>query len=82
MKINIINRELETQPSEVIKKDFINPRWASKIYTAGFFNKLLYKLSKIFFFLKKINFLKKIVEKIKHKIIIIKLNKKLKKYFE
>ena len=81
-KENIFNRALEEQPSEVITENFVNPRWSSEIYIAGFYNKLFYKLSKMFFFLRKINFLKKIVHQIKYKIIILKLNKKLKKYFE
>jgi len=67
-----LNRELEIQPSEIIKEDFLNPRWTSDVYVDGFGNKLL----------KKVNFLKKIVQKIKNKLIVINVNKKLKKYFE
>ena len=79
---DIFNRTLDEQPSEVITEKFINPRWSSEIFLGGFFNKLIYKLSKKLFFLKKFNFLKKIVHQIKYKIIVIKLNKKLKKYFK
>ena len=80
-KKNIMNRDLETEPSEIIKENFINPKWSSEVYTTGFVNKLFIKLSKIFFFLKKINFLKINIRKLKTKQYSIKLNNKLKKYF-
>ena len=81
-KKNIINRNLEVEPSEIIKENYINPKWSTDIYTTGFGNSLFIKLSKIFFFLKKIDFLKTNVRKIKNKFIILKLNNKLKKYFK
>ena len=80
-KKNIINRALEAEPSEIIKEDYINPKWTTDTYTTGFSNKLFIKLSKIFFFLKKIDFLKANVRKIKNKFVSIKLNNKLKKFF-
>ena len=80
-KKNIMNRDLEVKPSEIIKEDFVNPKWTSEIYTTGFVNKFFIRLSKIFFFLKKINILKMYVRKLKNKQYSIKLNKKLKKYF-
>ena len=57
-KKNVMNRDIEIEPSEIIKNDFINPRWTSNIYSTGFTNKLHFKLSKIFSFLKKVNFIK------------------------
>jgi len=81
-KKNIINRELKIDKSEIIKEDFVNPKWTSDIYTTGFVNKVFVKLSKIFFFFKKINFLKKNVRKLKNYQYSIKLNNKLKKYFK
>ena len=80
-KKNIMNRDLEAEPSEIIKENFINPKWSSKVYTSGFVNKFFIKLSKIFFFLKKINFLRTNIRKLKTKQYSIKLNNKLKKYF-
>ena len=79
---NIFNRNLEVAPSEIIKEDFVNPKWNSDIYTAGFINKLFINLSKIFFFLKKINFFKLKVRKIKNKLTSVRLERKLKKYFQ
>ena len=76
-KKNISNLDLETAPSEIIKENFINPKWSSEVYTTGFVNKLFTKLSKIFFFLKKINFLKTNIRKLKTKLN----SNKLKKYF-
>ena len=81
-KKNILNRDLKINPSDIIKEDFINPKWTSKIYTTGFVNNMFSIMSKIFFFLKKINFVQKIIKKIKNKLISNKLEKKLKKYFE
>ncbi len=81
-KKNVMNRNLEVDKSEIIKDNFINPKWTSDIYTTGFINKLFIKLSKMFFFLKKINFLKKIVRKLKNYQYSFKLNNKLKKYFK
>ena len=81
-KKNILNRYLKINPSDIIKEDFINPKWTSKIYTTGFVNNMFSIMSKIFFFLKKINFVQKIIKKIKNKLISNKLEKKLKKYFE
>ena len=72
------NLDLETAPSEIIKENFINPKWSSEVYATGFVNKLFIKLSKIFFFLKKINFLKINIRKLKNKIN----SNKLKKYFK
>ena len=80
-KKNVINRPLDNEPSVIIKKDYINPKWSTESYAKGFTNKIFIYLSKIFFFLKKIDFLREIVRKIKHKLIVIKINKKLKKYF-
>ena len=81
-KKNVLNRELTSKPSEVILDNFKNPRWSSEMYTSGYINKIFFKFSKIFFFLKKIDFIKKIAKKIKIRIITIRQNKKLKKYFE
>ena len=72
------NLDLETAPSEIIKEDFINPKWSAEVYHTGFINKLFTKLSKIFFFLKKINFLKTNIRKLKNKLN----SNKLKKYFK
>lgn len=80
-KKSILNRDLTIKPSEVIKDNFENPRWSSQVYTARFVNKLFIKLSKIFFFLKKINFLRKIIIKLKFKYYSIQSSNKLKKYF-
>jgi hypothetical protein len=77
-----MNKDLEVGPSEIIKEDFVNPRWSSAVYSSGFLDKLFLRLAKIFSFLKKVNLLKKIVMLVRNKLIVIKLNKKLKKYFE
>ena len=81
-KKNIMNKGLEVEPSEIIKEDFVNPRWSSEVYSKGFLDILLLKTAKTFSFLKKFNFLRQIVKLVKNKLIVIKLNKKLKKYFE
>ncbi len=81
-KKNIMNKDLDVEPSEIIKEDFVNPRWSSEVYSSGFLDILLLKLAKIFSFLKRFNFLRQIVRLVKKKLIVIKLNKKLKKYFE
>ena len=47
-----MNRDLNEEKSEIIKNDFINPRWKSEVYTDGLVNKLLLFLSKKFNFLK------------------------------
>ena len=73
-----MNRKLEINKSEIIKEDFVNPKWTSDIYTTGFVNRVFIKLSKVFFFLKKINFLKTNIRKLKTKIN----SYKLKKYFK
>ncbi len=81
-KKNIMNKDLKGESSEIIKEDFVNPRWSSAVYSSGFLDKLFLRLAKIFSFLKKIDLLKRIVMLIKKKLIVAKLNKKLKKYFE
>ncbi len=81
-KKNIMNKDLKGESSEIIKEDFVNPRWSSEVYSSGFLDKLFLRLAKIFSFLKKIDLLKRIVMLIKKKLIVAKLNKKLKKYFE
>jgi hypothetical protein len=80
-KKTILNRDLEIDPSEVIKDNFENPRWSSDVYTTGFVNKFFVNLSRIFFFLKKIKILRTIVIKLKFKHRSIKSSNKLKKYF-
>lgn len=81
-KKNILNKDLNVEPSYIINENFVNPKWTSKVYTSGFINKLFSYMSKIFFFLKKINFLKVKVRKIKNKLISMRLERKLKKYFK
>ena len=76
-----INRDLEDKKSEIIKDDFVNPRWNSDIYNKGLINKTLLFLSKKFKFLK-INMIKNLIHKIKLFFIKKTINKKLKNYFK
>ena len=79
---HLYNRDLEENPSEIIKDDFKNPRWNSEIYVDGNISKLIFFLSKKMNFLKKIEFLKVLVYKIKYFFLKRKINNFLKKYFD
>lgn len=76
-----MNRDLNEEKSEIIKNDFINPRWKSEVYTDGLVNKLLLFLSKKFNFLKN-EIVKTLVSKTKIFFIKKTINKKLKEYFK
>ncbi len=78
---HIFNRDVKDNPSEIIKDNFVNPRWKSSVYKEGFINKLLFKLSKNFNFLKRFNILKKILKLIQNYFLSKKINNKLKNFF-
>ncbi len=81
IKENILNRKLEIEPSEIIDDKYINPKWMSDTFTTGFVITTIKLLSKVFSPLKKIKFLKRIVQIVKKKYIVFKTNQKLKKFF-
>jgi hypothetical protein len=81
-KENLMNHDLEETKSEIIKDDFINPRWNSEIFNNGFINKIFFIISKTFFFIKKINILRNFFRFIQNKYFSIRMSQKNKKYFE
>ena len=79
-----MNRHLSVNYEKIIKDDYSNPRWKSEIYRNNFLNffkkiKANFPIFKRFFRFLKLNV---IFSEINKFIIIIKINKKLKKFFK
>ena len=86
-KEGLENKDLDDNSFDKItadENDFINPRWSTDSYK-GSLSKLLYFLSKLFFFKKYIPYYKYLSKKIiffKGKYYDSKISSKLKKYFK
>ena len=79
-----MNRDLSVNYEKIIRDDYLNPRWNSEIYKnhfLNFFKKIKANLPIIKIFLRFLR-LNVIFSKINKFFTIIKINKKLKKFFK
>ena len=82
--VHQMNRDLSVNYEKIIKDDYLNPRWNSEIYKnhfLNFFKKIKANLPIIKIFLRFLR-LNVIFSKINKFFTIIKINKKLKKFFK
>ena len=79
-----MNRDLSINNSEIIKENYSNPRWNSEVYKSYITNFMQRVKNKVPFFSKIFGVLKfdKVLKRYIKYLLIMKINKKLKKFFK